>query len=139
MKISTIAVVAHDRMKPVLVEFLKQREDWLWGRELIATGLTADFVEQGGIKVKVVHLSQGKEGGYKQLKELALGGTLGMVLFFRDPEIIQEYEVEVSEFLRECNRQNIPLATNPSTAELLILGMIKMESSAKIRNRVDEN
>ncbi|MBI1268170.1 MAG: methylglyoxal synthase [Cryomorphaceae bacterium] len=138
MKLSKIAVIAHNKMKPLMVEFLKEREDWLWGREILATGLTADFVEQEGFKVKVTHLNPGKEGGYSQLRELVSNGNVSMVIFFRDPEIVQDYEQEVTEFLKECNRQNIPLATNPSSAELIILGLIKMEASEKIRNRAGQ-
>lgn len=130
-----IAVIAHDRMKPVLAAFLKEREAWLWGRKLLATGLTASFVEQGGIDVKVDHLSPGKSGGYAELSARVEAGEVSLVIFFRDPEIIQDYEHEVVALLRECNRRNIPLATNPATAELMILGMIKLEMGEKARSR----
>ncbi len=56
-----IVVVAHDSMKPVLVDFLEDKKDWFWGRKLVATGLTADFVEN----INVEHLSAGKHGGYR--------------------------------------------------------------------------
>lgn len=135
MSTNRIAFIAHDRMKPVLAAFLKEREAWLWGRNLLATGLTADFVEQGGINVKVEHLSPGKSGGYAELKDRVESGTVSMVIFFRDPEIVQDYEHEVVALLRECNRRNIPLATNPATAELIILGMIKLEMGEKARSR----
>lgn len=130
-----IAVVAQDRMKPVLVSFLRERQDWLWGRTLVATGLTADFVEQEHFKVKIEHLSAGKEGGYRELKDMVDAGEIDMAFFFRDPEIVQEYEQDVTDFLRSCNRQNIPLATNPASAELVILGLIKKENAARIRDK----
>lgn len=130
-----IGVIAHNAMKPVLAEFLKAKEDWLWGKKLLATGLTAVFVEQGNIKVKVKHLNPGKEGGYSQLQEYVDQGQMEMVLFFRDPEIEQDYENQIVAFVKSCNRMNIPLATNPASAELLILGMIKQESAARVRNR----
>ncbi len=122
-------------MKPHLVSFLKEREPWLWGRNLLATGLTADFVEQGGIKAKVEHLSPGKSGGYDELRHRMESDDISLVIFFRDPEIVQEYESSVIEFLKTCNRKNIPLATNPASAELLILGLIKLEMSEKGRNK----
>ncbi|MFT4778752.1 MAG: methylglyoxal synthase [Flavobacteriales bacterium] len=130
-----IGVIAHNAMKPVLAEFLKAKEDWLWGKQLLATGLTADFVDQGNIKVEVKHLNPGKEGGYSQLQEHVDKGQIEMVLFFRDPEIEQDYENEIVSFVKACNRMNIPLATNPASAELLILGMIKQESAQRVRNR----
>jgi len=54
-----------------------------------------------------------------------------MALFFRDPEIVQDYEADVVEFVKTCIRQNIPLASNPASAELLIVGLIRMEASKK--------
>ena len=42
---NNIVIVAHDSMKPALVSFLQERQDWLWGRTLVATGLTADFIQ----------------------------------------------------------------------------------------------
>ncbi len=130
MSSAKIAIIAHDSMKPRLVEFLKEREQWLWDRSFVATGLTADFVEQGG-NLKVNHLQPGREGGYRQLTEMASNGELSMVLFFRDPEIVQDYESDVVDFVKTCIRQNIPLASNPASAELLIVGLIRMEASKK--------
>jgi methylglyoxal synthase len=127
---SHIAIIAHDSMKPTLVEFLKEREQWLLDRSFVATGLTADFVEEG-LRLKVNHLQPGREGGYKQLAEMARKGELKMVLFFRDPEIVQDYEADVVDFVKTCIRQNIPLASNPASAELLIIGLIRLEASKK--------
>jgi methylglyoxal synthase len=125
-----IALVAHDKMKPRLVEFLKEREQWLWGRKFVATGMTADFIEQG-VKLEIEHLHPGREGGFVELTSMAQRGELSLVLFFRDPEIVQEYESEVIEFVKNCIRENVPLASNPASAELLIVGLIKMEASRK--------
>jgi methylglyoxal synthase len=127
---SSIAIIAHDAMKPTLVDFLKERQQWLLDRSFVATGLTADFVEEG-LRLKVNHLQPGREGGYKQLAEMAKKGELKMVLFFRDPEIVQDYEADVVDFVKTCIRQNIPLASNPASAELLIIGLIRIEASKK--------
>lgn len=133
-----IAIIAHNIMKPTLVEFLKDREAWFWGRKLVATGLTAEFLEQDGIDAEVEHLSPGKQGGYTELRQRSENDEFGMVLFFRDPEITQDYEDEIVEFVKSCNRHNIPLATNPASAELLILGLIRKEAAEKSRDRARE-
>lgn len=135
---NNIVIVAHDNKKLDLAKFLQEKEDWLWGRTLVATGLTADFVEDKEFKVPVEHLSAGRDGGYVELAELVRCGKVKMVLFFRDPELLQDYAEEVNEFVKTCNRQNIPLATNASTAELIILGMIRLESNAQIKSRAIE-
>ncbi|MBX7052086.1 MAG: methylglyoxal synthase [Flavobacteriales bacterium] len=126
-----ICVIAHDKMKPALVSFLKEREDWLWGRKLIATGMTAEFMEHEDIKVEVEHVHPGREGGFRELTEKVNQGEIGLVLFFRDPEIVQDYEADIIALVKACIKQNIPLASNPASAELLIIGMIRMEASRK--------
>lgn len=124
-----ICAIAHDKMKPALVSFLKERQDWLWGRKLISTGLTAEFIQHEDLKVDVEHVHPGREGGFKELTEKVNNGEISLVIFFRDPEIVQDYEADVLQLVKACIKQNIPLASNPASAELLIVGMIKMEVS----------
>ncbi len=126
-----ICVIAHDKMKPTLVSFLKERQDWLWGRKLIATGLTASFVEREALKVEMEHVHPGRQGGYKEITERVNNGDIGLVIFFRDPEIIQDYEADMIALVKACIKHNIPLASNPASAELLIIGMIRMEASVR--------
>lgn len=126
-----ICVIAHDKMKPTLVSFLKEREDWLWGRKLIATGMTAEFMEHQDLKVEVEHVHPGREGGFRELTDKVNQGEIGLVLFFRDPEIVQDYEADIIALVKACIKKNIPLASNPASAELLIIGMIRMEASRK--------
>lgn len=135
--IKNIAVVAHNKMKPALATFLQERKDWLWGRKIIATGLTADALVSADIDLDIMHLSEGKSGGYLELKKMVEEGEIAMVLYFRDSDLSQEYEDEVSAFINACNRQNIPLATNPASAELLILGLIKKEAAELIKSRTE--
>lgn len=130
-----ICVIAHNRMKPELVEFLKQHEDWVWGRNLISTGLTADLLKTELNKVSIEAVSPGRSGGFLELREKVLAGEIDLVLFFRDPEIIQDYEADVISFIKSCIKTNIPLASNPASAELLIVGFIRMEAALRIRNK----
>ncbi len=126
-----ICVIAHDIMKPTLVSFLKERQDWLWGRKLIATGLTASFVEREALKVEMEHVHPGRQGGYKEITERVNKGDIGLVIFFRDPEIVQDYEADMIALVKACIKHNIPLASNPASAELVIIGMIRMEAAAR--------
>ncbi|MFN0033000.1 MAG: methylglyoxal synthase [Flavobacteriales bacterium] len=126
-----IALIAHDKMKPTLVTFLKEHKDWVWGRKFIATGLTAEFLEHQDFEINVEHVHAGREGGFRELSEKVNTNEISMVLFFRDPEIVQDYESEVVHFIKSCIKQNIPLASNPASAELLLVGLIRMEASRK--------
>jgi methylglyoxal synthase len=126
-----ICVIAHDSMKPTLVAFLKEREQWLWNRKFVATGLTAEFMEQESMQLQVEHVNPGRSGGFIELETMVNRNEIAMVLFFRDPEIVQDYEADVVSLVKSCIKQNIPLASNPASAELLIIGMIRMEAGRK--------
>ena len=126
-----IVVMAHNKKKPELVAFLKERQEWLWGRTLIATGRSAQALEDAKIEVPLHHLSPGKSGGYDEITELITTGKVDMVLFFQDREIKDQHHVDIRNLLDACNTSNIPLATNPASAELLIIGLIRKEYAEK--------
>ncbi|HFX18139.1 MAG TPA: methylglyoxal synthase, partial [Flavobacteriales bacterium] len=46
-------------------------------------------------------------------------GKTQMVVFFRDPLDKHPHEPDISMLMRLCDVHNVPLATNPSTANLL--------------------
>lgn len=126
-----IAVIAHDKKKPDLRAFLKDIEDWLWQRTIIATGRTAEFIEkEEDLKIKVRHLSRGRSGGYIQITDMLKNGEIGLVFFFRDHEVKNNHE-DIENLLRTCNVLNIPLATNRASAELVMLGVFHKEKAAK--------
>jgi methylglyoxal synthase len=49
------------------------------------------------------------------------------VFFFRDPLGKHPHEPDVQMLMRLCDVHNIPLATNPASAEYLLKGMIADE------------
>jgi methylglyoxal synthase len=46
-----------------------------------------------------------------------------MVIFFRDPLDKHPHEPDISMLMRLCDVHNVPLATNPATATLLLKGL----------------
>ena len=126
-----IVVLAHNRMKPALVTFLKDREDWLWGKTIVATGRSAEFLEKEQFKVPVRHLSPGVSGGYIEIREMIEQQQVDIVIFFRDHEVTQPHHEDIKALLEACNVNNIPLATNPASAELLIIGWLRKEFAEK--------
>lgn len=53
---------------------------------------------------------------------LAAEKNLDMVIFFRDPLDKHPHEPDVRMLMRICDVHNIPLATNPATADLMLTG-----------------
>ena len=128
-----IVIIAHDAKKPDMVKFLKERMDWIQGINLVATGRTAEFVESAGIKVR--HLSQGKYGGYNEITKMLSQGEIDIVIFFRDPEVKQPHHEDIQILLDTCDTRNVPIATNSSSAELLIIGLIKKEDYERLKEK----
>ncbi|KAB2871683.1 MAG: methylglyoxal synthase [Bacteroidales bacterium] len=126
-----IAVIAHDAKKPELVKFLKEHEEWLPGVNLLATGRTAEFIEEQGIKCR--HLSQGQYGGYNEITSMIEKGEVDIVIFLRDHKVVQAHHEDIRHLLEACNVNNIPLATNQATAELVIIGQIRKEAMERMK------
>lgn len=113
-----IAIIAHDGKKPEMVSFLNKNKDKLKEISLVATGTTGKYVENTGLKVE--KLLSGPIGGDAQIAALSAEKKLKMVLFFRDPLGKHPHEPDVQMLMRICDVHNIPIATNPATAQLLI-------------------
>ncbi|MGE0079006.1 MAG: methylglyoxal synthase [Bacteroidales bacterium] len=126
-----IAVIAHDAKKPELALFLKDHEEWLPGVNLLATGRTAEFIEEQGVKCR--HLSPGQSGGYNEITEMIQRHEVDLVIFLRDHKVIQAHHEDIRKLLEACNVNNIPLATNQATAELVILGQIRKEAIDRMK------
>ena len=131
-----IVIIAHDAKKPEMVKFLNEHKDWIFGVNLIATGRTAEFVESNEIRVE--HLSPGKSGGYIEITERIKKKEIDIVIFLRDPFIKVGHHEDIQNLLEACNANNIPLATNYASAQLIILGLIKKEDYERRKKSTNE-
>ncbi len=115
-----IAIIAHDRMKADMVQFLNKNKVLLHQEniKLIATGTTGGQAENAGFKVK--RMLSGPMGGDAQIAARVAEGKTKMVLFFKDPNSSHPHEVDINMLIRVCDVHNIPLATNEATAQLLL-------------------
>lgn len=119
-----IAIIAHDGKKAEMVQFLNENKEVLLQKQisLISTGTTGKKVEKAGFKV--IRLLSGPQGGDAQIAARVAEGKCDMVLFFRDPLEKHPHEPDVLMLMRLCDVHDVPLATNPATAELLIKGIM---------------
>ena len=115
-----IAIIAHDGKKAEMVQFLNEHKETLQNKniQLISTGTTGSIAEKAGFVVSK-HLS-GPIGGDAQIASRVAEGKCNMVLFFRDPHAKHPHEPDIIMLLRICDVHNVPLATNPATADLLM-------------------
>lgn len=113
-----IAVIAHDGKKADIVAFIMKRLDFFGTVNIIATGTTGTHIEHAGLKVD--KKKSGPLGGDAQIASLIAEGGIDGVIFFIDPLEVHAHQVDVNMLLRICNVYNVPLATNYSTASLII-------------------
>jgi methylglyoxal synthase len=115
-----IALIAHDRMKADMVQFLNKNAAILHQENitLIATGTTGLHAENAGFEV--TKMLSGPMGGDAQIAARVAEGKTQMVLFFKDPNSAHPHEVDISMLIRVCDVHNVPLATNEATAQLLL-------------------
>jgi methylglyoxal synthase len=115
-----IAIIAHDNKKADMVAFVMKRLDFFHRKdvELVATGTTGKHIEDAGLIVDC--LKSGPLGGDAQIASLIVDSKIDMVLFFIDPLYSHPHEVDIHMLMRLCNVYDIPLASNYSTAKMLI-------------------
>ncbi len=114
-----IALIAHDKMKPEIIEFAKKYRDVLTKHDLVATGTTGHrIIEATGLNIKCFR--SGPLGGDQEIGSKVANGEIDMIFFFRDPLTAQPHEPDINALLRLSDVYKIPLATNISTAEHMI-------------------
>ena len=112
-----IALIAHDGKKTELVEFVLRFRKFFSQVPTLATQTTGSQLAKKGILVETV--ASGPKGGDAQIAARITEGLVGGVIFFRDPMGKHPHEPDINMLLRLCDVYNIPLATNPATAELI--------------------
>lgn len=115
-----LAVIAHDGKKAEMVAFLLQNKEALREAKIVSTGTTGTHAEKAGLDVHK-YLS-GPMGGDAQIATLVAEHKVDLVFFFRDPQGKHPHEPDIQMLMRICDVHNIPLATNPAGAQLLLNG-----------------
>lgn len=114
-----IALIAHDNMKEDLVEFVKKHVGFFKQYPLVATGTTGKkIIDATGLDI--CRYQSGPIGGDQQIGADIATNQIEVVFFFRDPLTAQPHEPDISALIRLADVHKIPIATNKSTAELII-------------------
>lgn len=121
-----IALIAHDKKKDEMINLTIKYKDTLAKHELYATGTTGALV-MGETGLKINRMKSGPLGGDQQIGSMIACSQLDLVIFLRDPLTAQPHEPDVSALLRLCDVINIPLATNRSSAEIMLTALTREE------------
>ena len=118
-KVKKIALIAHDNKKPEIIERAKKNKEILKNFELCGTGTTAKRISEA-TGLEVFGYFSGPLGGDQQIGALVAEGKIDFVVFFCDPLTAQPHDPDVKALLRITNVYDVPIATNVSTADLVI-------------------
>ena len=115
----TIALIAHDKKKSEMLEFVGHHKEILSKFHLIATRTAATLIDDtfglGGETVLA-----GAMGGAQQLGARVAVGDVDYVIFLRDPLTSQPHEPDINALLRLCDVHDVPLATNRKSGHILL-------------------
>lgn len=117
----TLALISHDGKKAEMVAFVKDNIEFFKNYELVATNTTGKLLEKTGLKIK--KMLSGPLGGDAQIAAMVATKKCHGVIFLRDPLGMHPHDPDISMLLRICEVHDVPLATNSSTARLIIKGL----------------
>jgi methylglyoxal synthase len=118
-----LALIAHDELKPELVDFARTHEEQLAEYDLVATGTTGKRLREE-TDLAVERKQSGPLGGDLQIGAEIAEGVCHGIVFFHDPLTAQPHEPDVSALMRICDVHDVPLATNRSTADAVVAAML---------------
>ena len=117
-----IGFIAAGSRKDLIENFCVAYKYILAKHELYATEMTGRRIEQA-TNLKVHKFLSGTVGGEKQFIDMIQRNYMDLVIYFYNPLMSSPNEPDIIEITRECDRYNIPIATNIATAEAMVLGM----------------
>ena len=119
-----IVLIANTEKNELLSQFCVNQSGVLSQQNLYATATTGKWVENA-TGMHVNRLLSTEQGGYQQVAAYVAYGEVDMVIFFRDPQDLDEISRDENYLLCTCDKCGVPVATNIATAELLIRAVQK--------------
>lgn len=114
-----IALVAHDNLKPDLLEWAKTNREELSKHQLYATGTTGHLLKET-LKLDIHCFNSGPLGGDQQLGAKITEGGIDVIFFFIDPLSAHSHDVDVKALIRIAVVHDIAIAINQASADFMI-------------------
>lgn len=126
----TIALIAHDRRKQDMVEWVEHNAAVLITNNIVCTGTTGGLVEmalstftgdgEGVEEIKVKKMNSGPMGGDAEIAAMVVHGEIDFCVFLIDDLNANPHEADIQMLLRQCRLHNIPVACNRGTADYIL-------------------
>ncbi|MCQ2435620.1 MAG: methylglyoxal synthase [Clostridia bacterium] len=117
-----IAIIANDTKKELMVQFCIAYCGVLAKHTICATKMTGKMISEAtGLEIE--QLLPGTQGGLQQITSRLAYNEIDIVLYFRDTNRSNSSLARDYALIRECDINNVPVATNIATAEVLICAL----------------
>ena len=117
-----IALIAAETKKELMVQFCIAYCGVLAKHNICATKMTGKMVSEAtGLDIE--QLLPGNQGGIQQIASRVAYNEIDVLLSFRDGSDNPEEIMTDADLMRECDRSNVPTATNIATAEAIITAL----------------
>lgn len=127
----SIALIAHDKRKSDMVDWVKHNAEFLIKNKLICTGTTGGLVENTlkdwietnvnePKEFEVVKKKSGPLGGDAEIAAMVVNHKIDLCVFLIDDLTANPHEADIQMLLRQCRIYNIPVACNRQSADLMI-------------------
>ena len=117
-----IAIIADDNKKELMAQFCIAYCGILSKHHLCATHTTGRYISDAtGLEIETY--MPGYSGGTEQINSLIAYNEIDLVFYFRSTDQFTEASEAAQDLYRLCDVNNIPLATNIATAEVLVTAL----------------
>ena len=117
-----IAIIADDNKKELMAQFCIAYCGILSQHHLCATHATGRYISEAtGLEIETY--MPGSSGGTEQINSRISYNEIDLVFYFRSTERAKEPSEASLDLFRLCDVNNIPLATNIATAEVLVTAL----------------
>lgn len=114
-----VVLIAHDRRKEDLLEWVQYNAAVLREHDLAATGTTGAIIaSRTGLPVQ--RFRSGPLGGDQQVGARIADGEVDVLIFFWDPLEPMPHDPDVKALLRLAVLYDIPTACNRATADFMV-------------------
>ena len=134
IKNKKIALIAHDRRKQDMLDWVEYNAKILLDNDLVCTGTTGILIEEllkeyWQINISkedffVTKMNSGPLGGDAEIAALVVRKQIDFCVFLIDDLNPNPHEADIQMLLRQCRIHNIPVACNRSSADFIIFSLI---------------
>ena len=117
-----IAIIANDTKKDLVMQFCIAYCGVLAKHNVCATKMTGRMIA-GATGLDIEELLPGTQGGIQQITSRVIYNEIDIVIYLRDANRSLDSLARDYALIRECDVNNVPLATNIATAETLICAL----------------